>query len=74
VASSSKQETIVFEIQIYIRTQPKRASIEGHRIFRGRGAAFKILKQSSGIFQEDRVQQKKNVVGGVWIYFGATYV
>lgn len=28
---------------------------------------------SCGIFQQDRVQQKKNAVGGVWIYFGATY-
>lgn len=49
MASSSKHETTVFEIQLYVRTQPKRASFEGHGIFRGSGAAFKILKQSVGV-------------------------
>ena len=50
MANSSKHETTVCEIQLYIRTQPKRASIEGRGILTGGGAAFKILKQSVGLW------------------------
>ena len=36
-------------LKFNMRTQPKRASIEGHGIFTGGGAAFKILKQRVGL-------------------------